>query len=59
MIPLSGLCGRDTVVVLAGDPMQLGPVVYCKQAEKDGLGISYLQRLLFDSNSTKQGIPTM
>ncbi|KAG8096036.1 hypothetical protein GUJ93_ZPchr0013g37662 [Zizania palustris] len=48
MVPLSGLCGRDTVVVLAGDPMQLGPVVYCKQAEKDGLEKSYLQRLLFE-----------
>ncbi|CAN6302206.1 unnamed protein product [Urochloa humidicola] len=48
MVPLSGLCGRDTVVVLAGDPMQLGPVVYCKQADMDGLGISYLQRLLSD-----------
>ncbi|KAL6901809.1 hypothetical protein ACP4OV_004685 [Aristida adscensionis] len=48
MIPLSGLCGRDTVVVLAGDPMQLGPVVCCRQAEKEGLGKSYLQRLLFE-----------
>ncbi|KAI4963109.1 hypothetical protein ZWY2020_019698 [Hordeum vulgare] len=29
-----------------GDPMQLGPVVFCKQADQDGLGKSYLQRLL-------------
>ncbi|KAJ1298699.1 hypothetical protein BS78_01G473800 [Paspalum vaginatum] len=56
MVPLSGLCGRDTVVVLAGDPMQLGPVVYCKQAEKDGLGISYLQRL-FDFDQYQTGNP--
>ncbi|CAL5047824.1 unnamed protein product [Urochloa decumbens] len=49
MIPLSGLCARDTVVVLAGDPMQLGPVVYCKEAEKGGL-----QRLL-DSKPYKTG----
>lgn len=57
MVPLSGLCGRDTVVVLAGDPMQLGPVVYCKQAEKDGLGKSYLQRLLFDFEQYETGNP--
>lgn len=55
MVPLSGLCGRDTVVVLAGDPMQLGPVVYSKQAEKEGLGISYLQRLLFDFEQYQTG----
>ncbi|KAK3150548.1 hypothetical protein QOZ80_3AG0234620 [Eleusine coracana subsp. coracana] len=48
MIPLSGLRGRDTVVVLAGDPNQLGPVVHCRQAEKDGLGKSYLERLLYE-----------
>ncbi|AQL09697.1 putative RNA helicase SDE3 [Zea mays] len=46
MVPLSGLCGRDTVVVLAGDPKQLGPVVYCREAERCGLGTSYLERLL-------------
>ncbi|OEL38228.1 putative RNA helicase SDE3 [Dichanthelium oligosanthes] len=57
MVPLSGLCGRDTVVVLAGDPMQLGPVVYCKQADKDGLGISYLQRLLFYFEQYQSGNP--
>ncbi|XP_030456741.1 probable RNA helicase SDE3 [Syzygium oleosum] len=45
MIPLSNLCQRDTVVVLAGDPMQLGPVVYSKTAEDYGLGKSYLERL--------------
>lgn len=56
MIPLSGLCGRDTVVVLAGDPMQLGPVVHCRQAEKDGLGRSYLQRL-FEFEQYETGNP--
>ncbi|PUZ42738.1 hypothetical protein GQ55_9G606500 [Panicum hallii var. hallii] len=57
MVPLSGLCGRDTVVVLAGDPKQLGPVVFCKQADKEGLGISYLQRLFFDFEQYRTGNP--
>jgi helicase MOV-10 len=45
MIPISCLCQRKTVVVLAGDPMQLGPVIYSKEAETYGLGKSYLERL--------------
>ncbi|KAF2285412.1 hypothetical protein GH714_003619 [Hevea brasiliensis] len=45
MIPISTLCHRDTVVVLAGDPMQLGPVIYSRDAEAYGLGKSYLERL--------------
>ncbi|KAG0494866.1 hypothetical protein HPP92_005860 [Vanilla planifolia] len=45
MVPISTLCVEDTVVVLAGDPMQLGPVVYSKEAERWGLGKSYMERL--------------
>ncbi|KAL5712554.1 RNA helicase [Ranunculus cassubicifolius] len=45
MIPVSHLCRENTVVVLAGDPMQLGPVIYSKGAESFGLGKSYLERL--------------
>ncbi|KAF9622588.1 hypothetical protein IFM89_032487 [Coptis chinensis] len=45
MVPISNLCRRETVVVLAGDPMQLGPVIYSKDAETYGLGKSYLERL--------------
>ncbi|KAG8370233.1 hypothetical protein BUALT_Bualt14G0095700 [Buddleja alternifolia] len=45
MVPLSHLYSRDSVVVLAGDPMQLGPVVFSKDAESYGLGTSYLERL--------------
>ncbi|XP_059632488.1 probable RNA helicase SDE3 [Cornus florida] len=45
MIPLSHLCLRKTVVVLAGDPMQLGPVIFSRDAETYGLGKSYLERL--------------
>ncbi|GAB4835962.1 Probable RNA helicase sde3 [Ancistrocladus abbreviatus] len=45
MVPISNLGRRETVVVLAGDPMQLGPVVYSRIAGNFGLGKSYLQRL--------------
>ncbi|CAM8923535.1 unnamed protein product [Rhodiola kirilowii] len=45
MVPISSLCNENTVVVLAGDPMQLGPVVYSRDAEFFGLGKSYLERL--------------
>uniref|UniRef100_A0A5B7CCG0 RNA helicase n=1 Tax=Davidia involucrata TaxID=16924 RepID=A0A5B7CCG0_DAVIN len=45
MVPMSNLCQEETVVVLAGDPMQLGPVVYSRDAESFGLGKSYLERL--------------
>ncbi|CAK7327087.1 unnamed protein product [Dovyalis caffra] len=45
MISISNFCNRDTVVVLAGDPMQLGPVIYSRDAERYGLGKSYLERL--------------
>ncbi|KAH7573814.1 hypothetical protein ACOSQ2_007978 [Xanthoceras sorbifolium] len=44
MVPLS-LCQRETVVVLAGDPMQLGPVIHSREAQSYGLGKSYLERL--------------
>ena len=45
MIPVSHFCRRETVVVLAGDPMQLGPVIYSKKADEYGLGRSYLERV--------------
>lgn len=45
MIPIANLCLKETVVVLAGDPMQMGPVIYSKEAEGFGLGKSYLERL--------------
>ncbi|XVF28804.1 hypothetical protein REPUB_Repub15cG0063300 [Reevesia pubescens] len=45
MIPIANLCQRETVVVLAGDPKQLGPVIYSREAESFGLGKSYLERL--------------
>ncbi|KAG6517386.1 probable RNA helicase SDE3 [Zingiber officinale] len=45
MIPISNLSIKDTVIVLAGDPKQLGPVIYSRQAENYGLGKSFLDRL--------------
>ncbi|CAH2038844.1 unnamed protein product [Thlaspi arvense] len=45
MIAISNLCLSDTVVVLAGDPRQLGPVIYSRDADSLGLGKSYLERL--------------
>ncbi|CAA7026526.1 unnamed protein product [Microthlaspi erraticum] len=45
MIAISNLCLSETVVVLAGDPRQLGPVIYSRDAESLGLGRSYLERL--------------
>ena len=45
MIPIANLYQRETVVVLAGDPMQLGPVIYSREAEAFGLGKSFLERL--------------
>lgn len=45
MIPIANLYKRKTVVVLAGDPKQLGPVIYSKEADSLGLGKSYLERL--------------
>ena len=45
MVPLSNLRGKETVVVLAGDPKQLGPVIYSHDAGSYGLKNSYLERL--------------
>lgn len=54
MVPISNLYSRNTVVVLAGDPMQLGPVVFSTEAESNGLGTSYLERL-FECDLYRKG----
>ncbi|XP_027163224.1 probable RNA helicase SDE3 [Coffea eugenioides] len=56
MVPMSNLCQRETVVVLAGDPKQLGPVVFSRNAMTYGLGKSYLERL-FECNYYSRGDP--
>ncbi|KAG7167878.1 helicase mov-10-B.2-like [Homarus americanus] len=53
MVPLAGMLAKDSQVVLAGDPYQLGPVIrnsQCYSSEKlfsnNGLDKSYLERLM-------------
>ncbi|XP_037835264.1 putative helicase mov-10-B.1 [Kryptolebias marmoratus] len=49
LIPISGLLKiQKCQVVLAGDPKQLGPIVTSMVAEKHGLGVSMLERLMRD-----------
>lgn len=57
MVPMSNFCQRETVVVLAGDPKQLGPVVYSRDAMTYGLGKSYLERL-FECDYYSHGNPS-
>ncbi|XP_034000641.1 putative helicase mov-10-B.2 [Trematomus bernacchii] len=47
IIPLAGLLDPQTCqLVLAGDPKQLGPILSSIVAEKHGLGVSMLERLM-------------
>lgn len=46
LVPLNFVHTDYGQVILAGDPMQLGPVVQSKFAEQFGLGLSFLSRLL-------------
>ncbi|CAN4097599.1 unnamed protein product [Withania somnifera] len=41
VVPLSHLLRKETVVILAGNPKQLGPIVFSKDAENYGLGNLY------------------
>jgi helicase MOV-10 len=63
MAPIGCLLGPQTQLVIAGDPKQLGPVVHHSLAKENGLGTSYLERLMersiyqknMDSRSTSHG----
>ncbi|XP_057771655.1 probable RNA helicase SDE3 [Salvia miltiorrhiza] len=57
MVPVSHLQSRNTLLVLAGDPMQLGPVVFSAEAEAHGLGTSFLERL-FECDIYRKGDTT-
>jgi helicase MOV-10 len=40
------MCDRSTNIVLSGDPRQLGPIIRSVIAQKLGLEISLLERLM-------------
>ncbi|XP_059188712.1 putative helicase mov-10-B.2 [Centropristis striata] len=47
IIPIAGLMNQQKCqVVLAGDPKQLGPIITSRVAEKHGLNVSLLERLM-------------
>jgi helicase MOV-10 len=40
------MAGPDTVIVLSGDPKQLGPIIHSDIVKEFAYGQSYLERLL-------------
>ncbi|KAL7671107.1 hypothetical protein ACOME3_006016 [Neoechinorhynchus agilis] len=46
LIPLRVAGGKGRIIVLAGDPCQLGSVIKCKEASEFGLNRSLMQRLM-------------
>ena len=43
---IKAMAGANTIIILAGDPKQLGPVIRSSIARELGLGRSYLERLI-------------
>ncbi|TBU41757.1 P-loop containing nucleoside triphosphate hydrolase protein [Dichomitus squalens] len=43
---IKAMAGKNTIVILAGDPKQLGPVIRSSIARELGLARSYLERLI-------------
>jgi helicase MOV-10 len=50
LIPIAFFSNKNTNVILAGDPNQLGPVIKSSPASAAGLGKSFLQRLMLISD---------
>ncbi|XP_062532156.1 RNA helicase Mov10l1 isoform X2 [Bombyx mori] len=46
LIPICGLLSTAGSLVLAGDPLQLGPVIISQKAKEIGLGLSLMERLM-------------
>jgi helicase MOV-10 len=46
MVPIKGMAGARTNVILSGDPKQLRPVIRSSVASELGLGKSFLERLM-------------
>jgi helicase MOV-10 len=46
LIPIAFFSNKDTNIILAGDPNQLGPVIKSSPTSEAGLGKSYLKRLM-------------
>ena len=46
LIPITFFSNRETTVILAGDPCQLGPVIMSNPASQAGLGKTHLERLM-------------
>ncbi|KAF9653722.1 P-loop containing nucleoside triphosphate hydrolase protein [Thelephora ganbajun] len=49
LVPITGILGNATNVILSGDPCQLGPIVQSPIAVEFGLGVSFLERLMEDT----------
>ncbi|KAG8743479.1 hypothetical protein FRC10_011952 [Ceratobasidium sp. 414] len=45
-VPVLPLAGRNTNIILSGDPKQLGPVIRSPVARQLGMSTSYLERLM-------------
>jgi len=46
LVPITGILGDRTNVILSGDPRQLGPIIHSPIAMEYGLEVSFLERLM-------------